>query len=70
MAADGAEGVAAPWSDTRVVAKLNMMHDWILLYFQKGPINLPMLNCTYTFTVDPANEEYIFKTNFANFPKV
>jgi hypothetical protein len=50
----------------------NRMHDWILSYFQKGlkTFKVPVPDCTYTYTVDPANVEYILKTNFANFPKV
>jgi hypothetical protein len=50
----------------------NTMHDWILSYFQKGlkTFKVPMPDCTYTYTVDPANVEYILKTRFTNFPKV
>lgn len=50
----------------------NTMHDWILSYFQKGlkTFKVPVPDCTYTYTVDPANVEYILKTRFTNFPKV
>lgn len=48
------------------------MHDWILSYFQKGlkTFRLALLGSVRTYTVDPANVEYILKTNFSNFPKV
>lgn len=48
------------------------MHDWILSYFQKGlkTFRLTLPGSIRTYTVDPANVEYILKTNFSNFPKV
>ncbi|KAG0624873.1 hypothetical protein M758_2G010800 [Ceratodon purpureus] len=47
------------------------MHDWILSYFQKGlkTFRLTLPGSIRTYTVDPANVEYILKTNFSNFPK-
>jgi len=50
----------------------DIMHDWLLSYFQKGlmTFRVRMPGVMYTYTVDPANVEYILKTNFSNFPKV
>lgn len=54
------------------LSNFDNMHDWILSYFQKGVktyrVRMPTID--YTYTIDPANVEYILKTNFSNFPKV
>ena len=48
------------------------MHDWLLSYFLKGlkTFRVVLPGIVNTYTVDPANVEYILKTNFSNFPKV
>jgi hypothetical protein len=47
------------------------MHDWLLNYFKDLlTYSVPMVNFNNTFTVDPANVEWILKTNFNNYPKV
>lgn len=55
-----------------ILSHFDEMHDWLLSYFQKGltSFRLVLPGITYTYTVDPANVEYILKTNFNNFPKV
>ncbi|KAM7269211.1 hypothetical protein ACFE04_024708 [Oxalis oulophora] len=46
------------------------MHDWLVNYFSKvKSVVVPMPFTTYTYIADPANVEYVLKTNFANYPK-
>ncbi|XP_002978645.2 cytochrome P450 704B1 [Selaginella moellendorffii] len=46
------------------------LHDWLLGYFNKTlTFSVPMATINNTFTANPANVEYILKTNFNNFPK-
>lgn len=54
------------------IQHFDVMHDWILSYFNKGlkTFHVKYPGITYTYTIDPNNIEYILKTNFANFPKV
>ncbi len=52
-------------------AHFDDMHDWLLNYFKDLlTYSVPMVNFNNTFTVDPANVEWILKTNFNNYPKV
>ncbi|XP_024401443.1 cytochrome P450 704B1 [Physcomitrium patens] len=53
------------------IQHFDVMHDWILSYFNKGlkTFHVKYPGITYTYTIDPNNIEYILKTNFANFPK-
>jgi hypothetical protein len=52
-------------------AHFDDMHDWLLDYFKDLlTYSVPMVNFNNTFTVDPANVEWILKTNFNNYPKV
>jgi hypothetical protein len=50
----------------------DVMHDWLLHYFQRGILTfpVPMASVNNTFTADPNNVEHILKTNFVNYPKV
>jgi len=59
-------------SALEILSHFDDMHDWLLSYFQKGlkSFRVVLPGITYTYTVDPANIEYILKTNFNNFPKV
>ncbi|CAM6042745.1 unnamed protein product [Sphagnum compactum] len=51
-------------------AHFDDMHDWLLDYFKDLlTYSVPMVNFNNTFTVDPANVEWILKTNFNNYPK-
>lgn len=54
------------------LVNFNRMHDWFLSYFDRGlsTFKVSHFGITYVYTVDPANVEYILKTNFSNFPKV
>lgn len=48
------------------------MHDYVLdnlkIYYPTYLMKMPGLN--YVVTVDPANIEYVLKTNFSNYDKV
>lgn len=47
------------------------LHDWLLGYFEKADtviVQMPF-GFRFTNTTNPANVEYILKTNFANYPK-
>jgi hypothetical protein len=47
------------------------MHDWLVKYLSESKtVVVPMPFTTYTYIADPANVEYVLKTNFANYPKV
>lgn len=47
------------------------MHDWLVKYLADSrTVVVPMPFTTYTYIADPANVEYVLKTNFANYPKV
>ncbi|KAL6969621.1 hypothetical protein U1Q18_029331 [Sarracenia purpurea var. burkii] len=46
------------------------MHDWLVNYLRESKtmvVKMPFM--TYTYIADPANVEYVLKTNFANYPK-
>eukprot|EP01018_Ginkgo_biloba_P037646 Gb_34128 [translate_table: standard] len=46
------------------------MHDWLVAYLSKAKtVSVPMPFTYYTYTADPANVEYVLKTNFSNYPK-
>lgn len=59
-------------SAMEIVSHFDDMHDWLLGYFQKGltSVRVVLPGTVYTYTVDPANIEYVLKTNFNNYPKV
>lgn len=47
------------------------MHDWLAGYLSESKtITVRMPFTTYTYIADPANVEYVLKTNFTNYPKV
>ncbi|KAG0613124.1 hypothetical protein M758_6G078900 [Ceratodon purpureus] len=58
-------------SGVEIATHFDTMHDWLLSYFLKGlkTFRVVLPGIVYTYTVDPANVEYILKTNFSNFPK-
>jgi hypothetical protein len=52
-------------------AHFDVLHDWLLHYFKSLlTYSVPMMHINNTFTANPANVEWILKTNFDNYPKV
>ncbi|CAM6012359.1 unnamed protein product [Sphagnum balticum] len=51
-------------------AHFDVLHDWLLHYFKSLlTYSVPMMHINNTFTANPANVEWILKTNFDNYPK-
>lgn len=52
-------------------ANKHHFYEWLQPYFDRFPtISIPSLSYHYVLSVDPANLEYVSKTNFNNYPKV
>lgn len=48
----------------------DVLHDWLYTYSKNiSSFSVPMISINNTFTTDPANVEYILKSNFRNYPK-
>eukprot|EP00250_Pteridium_aquilinum_P005351 c15460_g1_i1 orf=468-2126(-) len=48
----------------------DILHDWLFAYSKRTTtFSVPMISINNTFTTDPANVEYILKSNFRNYPK-
>lgn len=51
-------------------ANKHHFYEWLQPYFDRFPtISIPSLSYHYVLSVDPANLEYVSKTNFNNYPK-
>lgn len=59
-------------STVEVLWNYDHLNDWLVPYFEKYKLTFRcvLVDTSYVFTADPANVEYILKTNFNNYPKV
>lgn len=59
-------------STVEVLWNYDHLSDWLVPYFEKYRLTFRcvLVDTSYVFTADPANVEYILKTNFNNYPKV